>query len=46
MHWSWFELMATPVDVVEDIWRYMNTEAKYHNQQIEATKTNIRSSVK
>jgi len=33
MGWTYQELMATPADVVQDIIRYMNTEAKFHQQK-------------
>lgn len=34
MRWNPQELMATDYDIVDSVWRYMNTEAKY--REIEA----------
>ena len=34
MGWNYAELMATPEDVVLDCWAYMQTEARYHQEQM------------
>jgi len=34
MGWSYRELLETPLEVVERIWRYMNTEAKFREREI------------
>ena len=34
MNWTYRELMETPVNVVTDIIRYLNTEAKFQKDQI------------
>ena len=28
MGWSYWELISTPYEVIENIWRFLNTEAK------------------
>ena len=33
MGWSYQELMGTPAEVVADILRYLNTEAKFYREQ-------------
>jgi hypothetical protein len=35
MNWSWCELMTTPWEVVEDCWRYIQTEAKYRQHKMD-----------
>ncbi len=33
MHWSYWELLETPSEVVDDIIRYMQTEAKFSQEK-------------
>lgn len=35
MRWTYNELLATPADVVERVWQFMNTEAMHNNIEIE-----------
>jgi len=33
MGWTYWELMSTPYEVIQNIWRFMNTEAKYKEME-------------
>ena len=42
MGWTYQELQQCPAEVVQNIIRFMNTEARYHQQELERMKGEVR----